>query len=206
MTKVCRAVILADDSAFWKVAGLPQVERLALALDELALARDERIEIYILWSPAIPQSQRFVPRQPRLSRVEFSAAPFDSADLLLDSRILLHRNSSSLRRETESEKCEQLPQNFTQLSAVVRSTWTSSEATEGWDYLGDPSQIATSEKRFLRGSGKSQDGLISRFLNRPISRAISRLLLKTSITPSAWTLAIFALPLLARPSSPGEIT
>ena len=73
---------------------------------------------------------------------------------------------------------------------------TGSGPIEGWEYLEDSSQIAACEKRFLRGSGKSQDGLVSRFLNRPISRAISRVLLKTSITPSAWTLAIFVLPLV----------
>ena len=36
---------------------------------------------------------------------------------------------------------------------------------------------------------------MSRFINRPISRAISRLLLHTPITPSVWTLSIFLLPL-----------
>jgi phosphatidylglycerophosphate synthase len=44
---------------------------------------------------------------------------------------------------------------------------------------------------------KSQDGFVARFLNRPISRAISRFLLKTPITPRGWTLSIFVLPVLA---------
>ena len=48
---------------------------------------------------------------------------------------------------------------------------------------------------FCAAAESRQDGLVSRFINRPISRAISRALLKTSITPSAWTLAIFVLPL-----------
>jgi len=196
MIKVCRAVIFADESASWKVAGLRQLERLALALDELAVARGERLEIYAFWSPGIPQSQRFVPRHPRLSRVEFTTAPLDSADLLLSTRVLLHRNSSSLLPEMEPKKHEQLTQNFAQLSSEVRSRWAGSSPTEGRDYLEDSAQIGLCEKRLLRGSGKSQDGLVSRFLNRPISRAISRVLLKTSITPSAWTLAIFVLPLI----------
>ena len=33
------------------------------------------------------------------------------------------------------------------------------------------SQIDEIERKFLRGSGKSQDGFVSRYLNRPISRA-----------------------------------
>lgn len=42
--------------------------------------------------------------------------------------------------------------------------------------------------------GKPQDGIVSRFLNRPISRSITRFLLRFPITPNVWTLSI--LPLL----------
>jgi len=44
---------------------------------------------------------------------------------------------------------------------------------------------------------KPQDGFVSRFLNRPISRRITRFLLKFPIHPSAWTISIFVLPLIA---------
>ena len=44
---------------------------------------------------------------------------------------------------------------------------------------------------------KPQDGFVSRVLNRPISRRITRLLLKFPIHPNTWTIAIFALPLIA---------
>src|SRR5438093_10094072 len=44
---------------------------------------------------------------------------------------------------------------------------------------------------------KPQDGFVSRVLNRPISRRITHLLLKFPIHPNAWTMAIFALPLVA---------
>jgi len=43
---------------------------------------------------------------------------------------------------------------------------------------------------------KPQDGFVSRFLNRPISRRITRFLLKLPVHPDAWTLSIFILPLL----------
>jgi hypothetical protein len=45
--------------------------------------------------------------------------------------------------------------------------------------------------------GKPQDGIVSRFLNRPISHAITRWLLKFPITPNAWTLSIFPLLVVA---------
>ena len=44
---------------------------------------------------------------------------------------------------------------------------------------------------------KPQDGFVSRFLNRPISRRITAVLLKFPVHPNAWTLSIFVLPLVA---------
>jgi 1L-myo-inositol 1-phosphate cytidylyltransferase / CDP-L-myo-inositol myo-inositolphosphotransferase len=44
---------------------------------------------------------------------------------------------------------------------------------------------------------KPQDGFVSRFLNRPISRRITRFLLKFPIHPNAWTISIFVLPMIA---------
>jgi 1L-myo-inositol 1-phosphate cytidylyltransferase / CDP-L-myo-inositol myo-inositolphosphotransferase len=44
---------------------------------------------------------------------------------------------------------------------------------------------------------KPQDGFVSRFLNRPISRRITSVLLEFSIHPNAWTISIFVLPLIA---------
>jgi 1L-myo-inositol 1-phosphate cytidylyltransferase / CDP-L-myo-inositol myo-inositolphosphotransferase len=44
---------------------------------------------------------------------------------------------------------------------------------------------------------KPQDGFVSRFLNRPISRRITRFLLKFPVHPNAWTISIFVLPLIA---------
>jgi 1L-myo-inositol 1-phosphate cytidylyltransferase / CDP-L-myo-inositol myo-inositolphosphotransferase len=44
---------------------------------------------------------------------------------------------------------------------------------------------------------KPQDGFVSRFLNRPISRRITPFLLKFPIHPSACTISTFVLPLIA---------
>lgn len=46
-------------------------------------------------------------------------------------------------------------------------------------------------------SGKSQDGIVSRFVNRLISRQITRLLLRFPITPNVWTMSIFPLLIVA---------
>jgi phosphatidylglycerophosphate synthase len=44
---------------------------------------------------------------------------------------------------------------------------------------------------------KPQDGFVSRFLNRPISRRITRLLLRLPIHPNTWTISILVLPVMA---------
>jgi 1L-myo-inositol 1-phosphate cytidylyltransferase / CDP-L-myo-inositol myo-inositolphosphotransferase len=44
---------------------------------------------------------------------------------------------------------------------------------------------------------KPQDGFVSRFLNRPISRRLTRFLVKFPIHPNAWSISIFVLPLIA---------
>lgn len=44
---------------------------------------------------------------------------------------------------------------------------------------------------------KPQDGFISRFLNRPISRRITSVLVRFPIHPNGWTISIFVLPLIA---------
>jgi CDP-L-myo-inositol myo-inositolphosphotransferase len=44
---------------------------------------------------------------------------------------------------------------------------------------------------------KPQDGFVSRFLNRPISSRVTRVLVKFPIHPSAFTASIFVLPLIA---------
>src|SRR5437870_9995747 len=44
---------------------------------------------------------------------------------------------------------------------------------------------------------KPQDGFVSRFLNRPISRRVTVFLLKFPIRPNGWTVSIFVLPLIA---------
>ncbi len=112
------------------------------------------------------------------------------------------RDSSSIDSPRRANHCfsaisQARPERrtYAQHFAALRATWDRTDATDRWEFLKDRSQIPACEKRLLRGSGKSQDGLVSRFINRPVSRLISRALLKTPVTPSAWTLSIFLLPL-----------
>ena len=198
-----RVLIVADESADWIVAGLRQLERLALSIDEFALENKETapVLVCIFWKPALDQSQRWVPKNERLTRIglttELDGAPYD---LVLNTRLFLYRNALRQLMEasasppevisSQGEK-ESWENNFRQMESLPRSR-------EGaWEYILDGNQTDQIEIKFLRGSGKSQDGFVSRYLNRPISRMVTRLLLRFPTTPNAWTLLIFAIPIVA---------
>jgi phosphatidylglycerophosphate synthase len=194
-----QVLILADESADWIVAGLRQLERLLCALDE---SLREPAKVWVVWDPRLSSDRRWLPRERNFTQLEvceLDVTPEDklpAVEIVLETRLFLYRQSGaseSLLATMAQARAER--RTYAQHLAALQITWERSRATDGWEYLTDAAQIPACEKRFLRGSGKSQDGLISRFINRPISRVMSRALLKTPVTPSAWTLSIFLLPL-----------
>jgi phosphatidylglycerophosphate synthase len=197
-----RVVILSDESANWQIAGLRQLDRLVLGLDEFAKAMEtaNKIEIVVFWKPEMPLSERLLPKQQRITHVRIIEAPgaVESEARILATRLFIARNAlSKFFLTTPPVKIEQpiddltWPRLFQQFERTCRSA---TGAEEGhWRFLAQPSEIVASEKLLLRHSGKSQDGMVSKFLNRPISRVITRLLLKLPITPNVWTILTFAL-------------
>ena len=199
-----RVVILSDESASWQIAGLRQLDRLVLELDEFAKAMEteDKIEIVVFWKPEIPLSDRLLPRHQRITRVRLTEA-FGSIEpeaRILATRLFVVRNAlSKFFSTTPAVKIEQpmvdltgtWPRLFEQFERTCRSAIRFEE--DQWRFLVQPSEIIASGKLLLRQSGKSQDGIVSKFLNRPISRVITRLLLKLPITPNAWTILTFAL-------------
>jgi hypothetical protein len=213
-----RVLILADASADWIVAGLRQLDRLALSIDEFALENKETapVLVCILWKPDLDQAQRWTPKHERLAMVAFTTeldeAPYD---LVLNTRLFLYRKAMrqlfsegrASERPTASEAAlfengdvqTHVPPSEEELwQTHFRSVESLPRSQPGaWEYIADGNQIDEIEKRFLRGSGKSQDGFVSRYLNRPISRAVTRLLLRFPTTPNAWTLLVFPIPIVA---------
>jgi phosphatidylglycerophosphate synthase len=199
-----RVVILSDESANWKIAGLRQLDRLVLGLDEFGkeMGTTNKIEIVVFWKPGIPLSERLLPKHPRITRVRLTEA-FGSVEpeaRILATRLFIARNAlSEFFSTTSPVKIEQpivdltgaWPRLFEQFERTCRSATRTQE--ERWRFVAQPSDIIASEKVLLRHTGKSQDGIVSKFLNRPISRVITRLLLKLPITPNAWTILTFAL-------------
>jgi CDP-alcohol phosphatidyltransferase-like enzyme len=192
-----RVVILADESADWIVAGLRQLDRLALSIDEFAVDNNETspVSVAILWRDDLDQSQRWVPAHPRLTKVAFTTnldgQPYD---LILSTRLFVYRKAiAALLDQTVPEPVPQPSwENYSEASKPRESS-----RAGGWEFIANGEQIDDIERRFLRGSGKSQDGFVSRHLNRPISRSITRLLLRLPATPNGWTWLIFPIPVVA---------
>jgi phosphatidylglycerophosphate synthase len=192
-----RVLILADESADWIVAGLRQLDRLALSIDEFALENKETapVLVCIFWKPEMDQSQRWTPSHERLTHVAFTTElDGDPFDLVLNTRVFLYRNALGKLMEASTsppEATSSWQDDFRRMES-----FPGSRAGE-WEYITDGNQIDEIEKKFLRESGKPQDGLVSRYLNRPISRAVTRLLLRFPATPNGWTLLIFPLSIFA---------
>ncbi len=195
-----RVLILADESADWIVAGLRQLDRLALSIDEFAVDNNETspVLVAILWRDDLDQSQRWVPAHPRLTQVAFTThldnQPYD---LILSTRLFLYRKAIAALLVSEG-RASARPISFADrvpdFSEVQKHVPPRAGA---WEFITNGEQIDGIERRFLRGSGKSQDGVVSRYLNRPISRSITRLLLRLPATPNGWTWLIFPIPVIA---------
>jgi hypothetical protein len=213
-----RVLIVADESADWMVAGLRQLDRLALSIDEFALENRETapVLVCIFWRPDLDELQRWVPDNERLTMVAFTTElDGQGFDLVLNTRVFLHRKA--MRSLISEGRASARPITFEhafpttgdvpkQVPPSEKDLWQSHFRSvelvphfraRAWEYITEGNQIDAIEIRFLRGSGKSQDGFVSRYLNRPISRVVTRLLLRFPTTPNAWTLLIFPIPIVA---------
>ena len=200
------ALILADESAGWRVAGLSQLHRILLSLNEYAETTRQRvpISVTVVWKRDTPDALRRLPEDQRLSHLEVSECAGeigDEFDIVLSTRVFLYRHSLAALFETgyvprEIKATAQWDDRVSAVRSAFASAGKRSSQTT-WQYLATPAAIPACERAFLRQNGKTQDGLVSRYLNRPISRSITRWLLKTDIAPSTWSVLIFALPLAA---------
>jgi hypothetical protein len=209
--ELSKILILADESANWRIAGLRQLDRLALAVNEFAESQkiESKIDIVVFWKPEIAVEEQWIPRASRLSQCELSfvrerdrsgrAGPAR----VLSTRLLLNRSALGtfisiapvLQLEALMVDGVELWQKVARVFADVCRDAGETGQIAGWRYVLEPREIPRCERWFLRDTRKPQDGFIARFLNRPISRAISRRLLKSSVTPNAWTWSILLLPI-----------
>jgi len=65
-----------------------------------------------------------------------------------------------------------------------------------WTDIDDEKAFKKVERRMLSSLSKTSDGQVARYLNRPVSTRISKLFLKTNLTPNAITVISFTLSML----------
>lgn len=199
-------VILADESANWNIGGLRQLDRLVLALNELAtsISSQRKIDIFIFWRPDIGRYQRWKPDDPRIARCNFvDGLVVGGRERVFNTRLLV--KSRGLERFVYDSVPLENDATIGDERAVWEKLWERFENAcsafgprkhESWRYVFDDRDVGRLEGWLLSG-GKSQDGLVSRFLNRPISRMVTRVLLRFPITPNVWTMSIFPLLVIA---------
>lgn len=198
ISELRRVLVLADESAGWKIAGLRQLDRIAFTLAEYAQSIGEQVTLCVAWASSVPAADRWLPSGRRTNglTIESSSDPFtdtESFDLTLTTRVFLYRNSVPDLLETLGT----ITSVDEPIDVLLARQANAGSTNVPWAYVHSEAEIGACERAFLRNSGKSQDGLASRYVNRPISRTVSRFLLKLPITPSAWSVLIFALPLCA---------
>ncbi len=197
-------VIVADETANWIIGGLRQLDRLALALNEFVekSGREKKTDVFVFWKPERLRAQDWWPDSRRLSRLRmvdsFTSLPVGGC--IVPTSLFVGRDGFA----DYLSSCA--VQHLQEVTEITTASWdglinrfprVEEGNGQGWRFIKAKSECGTTEKELLGGSGKPQDGMVSRFLNRPISRFVTRQLLRFPITPTGWTLAIFLLPVLS---------
>ncbi len=204
-------LILADESADWNVAGLSQLQRLILTLDEYF--RPATAIPVCIWSNAVQRDlhlslDRSVRSLAVTGDIDFFSSELakkDGAVLVLNTRLVVDRGAFSeivdlacrgkevpalILAAAEIDRTAEF--YFSLLRRIGRS---GAAAERSYIYLDKIDKIDIAETKLLSSTGKSQDGFVSRFVNRPISRAVSRLLVRLPLLPNQWTLIAMVLPI-----------
>lgn len=196
MPKIRNVLILASESVNWKIAGLRQLDRIALAFGEYARRHrpSQPLLCALAWDPAIPLRDRWVPHDSRFVAFRIRSEDADVHrgtaiyDLAISTNMLLTRSAidelidrSRNPATTATEKWDE---------ARMAAERAASDAHRVVRILQTEGDLPAAERWFLQSMTKPQDGLVSRYLNRPISRQVTRLLLRTRMSPTAWTVAI----------------
>ena len=195
-----RLIILADQSANWKIGGLRQLDRLALEANEFNQGGD--YEILIFWKPTIPAKVRWRPHNSRLAAARISAVDqidvLNPPDLVVNTRLLVSRGGLAEFVASVPAPAAEFSRDPTtlwgELNRLVETSLDRCDRGANWRRVPDESQIRDCERFLLRRTGKSYDGLVSRYLNRPFSRFVSRFLLHFPVTPNQWTVFILLFP------------
>ena len=218
---VSSILVIADESADWRCAGLLQIDRLLLGLNEwIDAVQAGPVPVWIESARGGSTSivpERVLPKldlQPDAARFCQQIANSDAPVLVLSTHLVIHRGAktqilsnwiqqcsgpicvSSARQVCDAITSQSLPAVIKILGKNEHDALSAEGTASSWYYLRSLKDVSACETLLLRESVKPQDGLIARYINRPLSRALTRLLLRTRVSPNEWTILIMALPLV----------
>jgi len=180
-----KVVLLIDEWAHRKFGGLTQVQRILLNIAE--------------WQGPASPSLLIYEKTDLTSKVVNYLKGETEPVLILKTSLLLSRKAlprlieslSVLPQELTDRSWEGLFQIFDQ--CVSEKPDENSNDGVFWDVMNQDSDLSTLKKRLFNSLRKPTDGLVSRYLNRPISLFISRFLVDCPMTPNQYTVVVFLL-------------
>jgi len=207
-------IILADESAGWQLAGLRQIDRLLLALNECAAAANTRSRVSLFWRPlaireTTPRSLPHLQVEPDASAeaIRQLLAEEPPSVVILPTKLVVGRRvlgpliaakpaTGPIWIPEQAMPCSTAPEGLWAELAGRFTLPSRSVVGEGighWELVQSHADLPRGEKNLLLSTRKAVDGFVSRHLNRPVSRSVSRFLVKTTITPNQWTALITTL-------------
>jgi len=218
--RVCSGILIfPDESAEWHCAGLRQIDRLLLALNEL-ISGHEEIDRMPVCISGLQARQQSLPTNSRLAclsitdnlqqfvrNMQDSPRPASNPAswiLVVSTHLAISPGAVMVRRQSllDDERAPLLRISgigFVESQNELRERLRAAEQAgmrvhPDWFYLESEQEVPLCENHLLHSTAKSQDGVIARFVNRPISRSLSRFLLRLPLSPNQWTLLLSGIP------------
>lgn len=210
-------MIFADESSAWKIGGLRQLDRLALALNDFLSQSNESdtMPVCVFWADQLPPVQRRLPQSRKLARLalgddveKFTAEMKTRAGQILffNTHLVVSRGGfAEILDNIEPGDQPALLISESEISSIRETNIRLADRMAAmppdpadfrkWSYVRDRKEIPAAEKRLFLSTAKTQDGVIARWINRPISRVVSRWLVRFPVSPNQWTLALMAAPI-----------
>jgi CDP-L-myo-inositol myo-inositolphosphotransferase len=168
---------------------LSQLRTFPIAQDEVALCVDSRLEDVL----DMDDATKVVCASDRIEEIGKELKSYNA----VDTGLFLCTPSLFTALEASVAQGEESLSGGIRILAARGAMRAMDCGDRFWQDVDTPMALAHAEKELYRRLGKQTDGFVSRHFNRKISRQISRLLVKTSITPNQISVSMLFFSLLA---------
>jgi 1L-myo-inositol 1-phosphate cytidylyltransferase / CDP-L-myo-inositol myo-inositolphosphotransferase len=159
------------------------------ARDGITLAVDYRVEGIL----DIDDATKVEVEDGRIARIGKTLGEYDA----IDTGVFLASPSlfQAIREARENGEDPSLSAGVQRLAAEGRA-WVTDIEDLMWQDIDTRADLAEARRKLLAGIRKDSDGPISRFLNRPLSTALSRVLVRTPVTPNQVSVSTLVISLI----------